>query len=81
MTNGSSVALQKTSRGVESRRVSTSREDLQPLLTLQEVARVLAVSPRTVRRLLSRGLPHVRIGRVLRFDPVDVGSWVEARKE
>src|SRR6266850_6486702 len=45
---------------------------LRPLLTLEQVAYVLAVSPKTVRRLVARGFPHIRFGRVLRFDPADV---------
>lgn len=51
------------------------------LLTLQEVAAYLQVSPRTVRRLVRAGFPHVRVGRVLRFAPDDVSRWVAARKE
>ncbi len=50
------------------------------LMTLAEVARALQVSEKTVRRLLGRGFPHVRFGRVLRFDPADVQRWVEARR-
>ena len=51
------------------------------LLTLHEVAAILAVSPRTVRRLLGRGLPCVRLGRVVRFRAADLLRFVEARKE
>jgi excisionase family DNA binding protein len=53
---------------------------LRPLLTIDQVASVLAVSAKTIRRLMSRGFPHVRFGRVLRFDPVDVQRWLEARR-
>ena len=52
---------------------------LPQLLTLPEVAEVLQVSPKTVRRLVGRGFPHVRFGRVLRFDPADVQRWIVAR--
>ncbi len=52
------------------------------LLTLPEVASALRVSPKTIRRLVAgRGLPHYRLGRVLRFDPADVSRWLTARKE
>jgi len=52
------------------------------LLTIQEVADYLSVSPKTVRRLVSRrGLPHIRFGRVLRFERGDVFRWLQARKE
>jgi excisionase family DNA binding protein len=50
------------------------------LLTLPEVAAYLSVSPKTVRRLLRRGLPCVRLGRVVRFRQADLLRFVEARK-
>ena len=59
---------------------SGSAAVLPRLLTLPEVAEVLRVSPKTVRRLLARGFPHVRFGRVLRFDPADVHRWIVARR-
>lgn len=52
---------------------------LHPLLTIEQVASALGVSPKTVRRLIARGFPHVRFGRVLRFDPADVQRWIVAR--
>ncbi len=56
--------------------------DESHLLTLGDVAEYLRVSPRTVRRLVSRHrLPCVRLGRVLRFSPADLLRFVEARKE
>ena len=55
--------------------------DLARLLTLPEVALALRVSPKTIRRLVAgRGLPHFRLGHVLRFDPADVSRWLAARK-
>lgn len=54
---------------------------LPRLLTLPEVAEYLCVSPKTVRRLVRRGLPCVRLGRVVRFRPADLLRFVEARKE
>ena len=54
---------------------------LPRLLTLPEVAVFLSVSPKTVRRLVSRGLPCVRLGRVVRFRQADLLRFVEARKE
>jgi excisionase family DNA binding protein len=54
----------------------------ESLLTLQEVAGQLAVSPRTVRRLVAVGeLRCVRIGRLVRIHPGDVSRWLSARKE
>jgi len=51
------------------------------LLTIDQVAAFLNVSPKTVRRLMQRGLPSVRVGRLVRFAERDVLRWVEARKE
>jgi len=43
------------------------------LLTVQEVARVLHVNVKTIRRGISGGLlPVVRLGRVLRIHPNEV---------
>jgi excisionase family DNA binding protein len=53
---------------------------LRQLLTIDQVAKALGVSSKTVRRLIVRGFPHVRFGRVLRFDPADVQRWLEARR-
>ena len=60
---------------------SPSSTDLGRLLTINEVAVALGVSPKTVRRLMRRGLPSVRFGRLVRFEQRDLLRWVEARKE
>ncbi|HXF37959.1 MAG TPA: helix-turn-helix domain-containing protein [Actinomycetota bacterium] len=50
------------------------------LLTVREVARLLAVSPRYVQLLAQRGeLPHVRIGRLVRVRAEDLAAFVQAR--
>jgi len=55
---------------------------LPRLLTLSEVAEILRVSPKTVRRMAAlRRIPCVRFGRGLRFFPGDVLAWLSARKE
>lgn len=56
-------------------------QPLPRLLTLPEVAAYLSVSPKTIRRLVGRGLPCVRLGRVVRFRQADLLRFVEARKE
>ncbi|MCC6348318.1 MAG: helix-turn-helix domain-containing protein [Candidatus Eisenbacteria bacterium] len=55
--------------------------DESHLLTLGDVAEYLRVSPRTVRRLMRRGLPCIRFGRSVRFEPKAVSRWLEARQE
>ena len=52
------------------------------LLTLPEVADLLRLSEKTVRRLVAaRRMPCVRLGRQLRFVQSDIVRWVSARKE
>ena len=51
----------------------------EPLLDANEAARLLRVPRSTLYELVrSRGLPHVRIGRSLRFTRSDIGYWVSA---
>ena len=53
---------------------------MNELLTLRSAARALAVSERTVRRLVTAGtLPHVRIGRAVRITPEDLATWIDQR--
>ena len=52
------------------------------LMTLPEVAALLRLSTRSVRRLVAyRRFPCLRIGRSLRFTRSDVLRWLAARKE
>ena len=63
-------------------RTHTAGVDLHRLLTIEQVAAFLSVSPKTVRRLVTgRRLPCIRLGRVLRFQQADLFRFVEARKE
>lgn len=55
---------------------------MDQLLTITQVAELLSVSGKTVRRMVvARRIPCVRIGRQIRFVPGDVFRWLEARKE
>ena len=50
------------------------------LLTVPDVAERLAVSPRTVKRVLARGeLPVVRVGRLVRVRDEDLHRFLAAR--
>ena len=47
------------------------------LLTTKEVAARLGVSRGTIIRWVSeRIIPHIRLGRTLRFDPNDIENWL-----
>jgi excisionase family DNA binding protein len=50
----------------------------RPLLSRDQVAECLGASVSTVVRLERRGdLPHVKLGRLVRFRPVDVDALIE----
>ncbi len=54
----------------------------QPLLTADEIARVLSVSRKTIYKLTENGtLPCIRIGRAVRFDPADVEAFLQQAKQ
>ena len=56
----------------------TVSEMSAPAITIQEAANLLRVSPRTVRRLISRGeIQAVRIGRSVRLTPAFVMKVLE----
>jgi len=47
------------------------------LIRASELAKILAVAPRTVYLCAQRGeIPCVRINRALRFDPVAIRRWI-----
>ena len=60
-----------------------SREEMssltEPLLNVDEAAELLHVPRSTLYELVrSRHLPHVRVGRALRFTRHDLAGWVRA---
>ena len=49
----------------------------QQLMTIAEVAELLNVGVRHVRRLVAeRRIPYVKWGGLLRFDPDDIDKWL-----
>ena len=61
--------------------MAATRDDAgsEPLWTALDVARFLQVSRATVYNLVDRGaLPLVRIGALLRFDPVQVRNFAQS---
>lgn len=60
------------------------RESLQvqPLLTIPQVAKVLGVSRPTVYELMYRhGLPRMNIGRSVRIHPASFQRWLAEREQ
>lgn len=51
---------------------------LPALIDIEEVALLLAVSERHVRRLVfERRIPYIKWGRLLRFDPSELRRWLD----
>lgn len=47
-------------------------------ITVEELAEMLKVSPRTIQRIIERKeLPAIRVGRQLRFRREWVGEWLK----
>jgi excisionase family DNA binding protein len=60
---------------------ATAAADLlaEPLLDANEAARLLHVPRSTLYELVrSRGLPHIKVGRALRFTRADLAVWIGA---
>lgn len=52
------------------------------LMTAEQLCREFGIpSPRTVRTMRQQGLAAVRLGKAYLFDPADVESFIQARKE
>ena len=53
---------------------------MEALVDTRSAAALLGVSTRTVYVWVEMGkLPHVRVGRLVRFRPADLARWVEDR--
>lgn len=49
------------------------------LLNITELADLLGVNTRHVRRLVAeRRIPFIKWGHLIRFDPVEVRRWIDA---
>jgi excisionase family DNA binding protein len=71
--------------GLEKKHKNVSDTNTSPgmpaLLDTSEIAGMLAVTERHVRRLvLERRIPFTKVGRFVRFDPRDIEQWVQAAK-
>jgi len=53
---------------------------MEKLLTPQEIADILGVQPSTIYQWTHQGyIPHVKIGKFVRFKEKDVERWVEKK--
>lgn len=64
-------------RGAPERRSIPGCDDLVPLLSLADVARITDTSERFARRLIQeRRLPTVKVGRYVRVRPADLEAYL-----
>ena len=47
------------------------------LVNLDDLASVVSLSPRTLRSFMAKGMPCIRAGRRVLFDPLRVKEWLE----
>lgn len=53
-------------------------DEVPQLLTMDQLAERLGVTHRHVRRLVAeRRVPFVRVGRFIRFEPVEIAAWLD----
>lgn len=58
---------------------SPRTDRLPVLLDIEGVATHLNITVRHVRRLVfERRIPHLKVGRLLRFDPDEIAAWLRA---
>lgn len=56
-----------------------SKEVTSELLTVDEVAKVLKVAPKTIRQWVYRGeIPNHKINGIVRFDGKAIQEWISA---
>lgn len=60
---------------------TTQQTGLPHLLTITELAEHLGVDVRHIRRLVSeRRIPFIKWGHLLRFDPVEIDTWIDTHR-
>jgi phage terminase Nu1 subunit (DNA packaging protein) len=49
-------------------------------VNIQDIATAYLVTTKTVRNWVKKGLPCLKIGNVLRFNPTEVNQWLRNNK-
>lgn len=72
--------LQPSESNAEDRRTRTipEREPGMPFTRAEYAARQ-RVSEKTINRLLKAGLPHLRVGKLIRIEPAVADAWLAQR--
>ena len=59
----------------------TTTETVPHLLTLSQLAEQLGITVRHVRRLIAeRRVPHLKVGKLVRFDPAEIADWFDQHR-
>lgn len=59
-----------------------AHEAIEPLLTIKEVAKILATSEKTIRRRIeTRDLPAIRDDGLIRIRPDDLRAYIAQRRD
>jgi len=56
-----------------------TKTEIPALWTMRDVAAYAQCGRRTVRNLVKAGMPHIRLGRLVRFDARAVLEWMNDR--
>lgn len=51
------------------------------MMTKQEVCEWLNISVPTIDRLMKQGMPHLKIGKAVRFEQAEVKRWLEEQQD
>lgn len=61
--------------------MSDEQEFFENLLNRQQLSSKLGISPSFVSKLMAEdGLPYIKLGRAVRFDPVEVMAFLQERR-
>jgi excisionase family DNA binding protein len=52
---------------------------MEQYLNIIDIAKRYKVSTKTIRNWIKRGMPHLRIGNVIRFDISEVEQWIKEK--
>ncbi len=58
----------------------TTKPELEPLLTMADVERILQLSKPKIYELMHRGLPSFKIDGARRFERVQLLTWLEQQR-
>lgn len=60
---------------------NTSIDDSRRLLSIGQLSQLLGVSVKTLYGWVClRQIPYVKIGRLVKFDALDIEKWIETKK-